>query len=124
MSVITFEEKYKDNHLLLKTFKFAIDILNYCVELDKIKAYIISNQLARCGTSVGANSKESQNCESRADFIHKLKIAMKEGDESEYWLYICKAKKNYPSCDHLITDLEEIMKLLGKIISTTRKNMA
>jgi four helix bundle protein len=122
MQIIPFEEKYKDNTLLLKTFKFALDIIDYCDELNKIKAFKISDQLIRCGTSVGANAKESQNCESRADFIHKLKISFKESDESEYWLYICHSKKHYPPCEHLIRDIQEIMKLLGRIVSTAKNN--
>ncbi|WP_309608581.1 four helix bundle protein [Flavobacterium sp.] len=54
----------------------------------------MSNQLLKSGTSIGANSKEAQNAESKADFIHKLKIAIKEGDETEYWLFLCDAHKS------------------------------
>ncbi|WP_342662947.1 four helix bundle protein [Flavobacterium soli] len=71
---------------------------------------------------MGANSKEAQNAESKADFIHKLKIAIKEADEAEYWLFLCEAHKSYPDCKELLNDLEEILKRLNKIIATTKGN--
>jgi four helix bundle protein len=86
---MTFNEKYKDNALLIKTFNFALNIIDYTNELQDQKKYVIANQLLKSGTSIGANSKESQNAESKADFIHKLKIAIKEADETEYWLFLC-----------------------------------
>jgi four helix bundle protein len=81
---MTFNEKYKDNALLIKTFNFALNIIDYTNELQDQKKFVIANQLLKNGTSIGANSKESQNAESKADFIHKLKIAIKEADETEY----------------------------------------
>ena len=78
---MTFNEKYKDNALLIKTFNFALNIIDYTTELQEQKKFVIANQLLKSGTSIGANSKESQNAESKADFIHKLKIAIKEADE-------------------------------------------
>ena len=57
--------------------------------LEELKKYVISNQLLKSGTSVGANVREAQNCESKADFIHKFKIAAKDADETEYWLLLC-----------------------------------
>ena len=74
---MTFNEKYKDNALLIKTFNFALNIIDYTTELQDQKKFVIANQLLKSGTSIGANSKESQNAESKADFIHKLKIASK-----------------------------------------------
>ena len=73
---MTFNEKYKGNVLLVKTFDFALKIIDYTEALQEIKKFVIANQLLKSGTSIGANSKESQNAESKADFIHKLKIAI------------------------------------------------
>ena len=79
---------------------------------------MLAKQLMRSGTSIGANVKEAQNAESKADFIHKMKIAMKEADETEYWLFLCNELKNYPNCESLLFELLEISKILNKIIST------
>lgn len=117
---MTFNDKYKDNALLIKTFNFALKIIDYTGELEGQKKYVIANQLLRSGTSIGANSKESQNAESKADFVHKLKIAIKEADETEYWLFLCDAQKRFPNCKDLLNELSEILKILNKIISTTK----
>jgi four helix bundle protein len=117
---MTFNEKYKDNALLIKTFNFALNIIDYTNELQDQKKFVIANQLLKRGTSIGANSKESQNAESKADFIHKLKIAIKEADETEYWLFLCDAHSKYPDCKHLLNDLSEILKILNKIIATSK----
>lgn len=76
--------KYKDNLILKLTFEYAVKIIKFSEELDDLKKYTISKQILRAGTSIGANVKEAQNAESKADFIHKLKIAFKEADELEY----------------------------------------
>ena len=62
----------------------------------------MANQLFRSGTSIGANVKEAQNAESKADFIHKMKISIKEVEETEYWLLLCKHSKEYPDTDMLL----------------------
>jgi four helix bundle protein len=58
----------------------------------------LSRQLLKSGTSIGANAMEAQNAESKADFIHKMKIAAKEAEESQYWLWLCDYSPNYPDC--------------------------
>jgi len=73
-------------------------VKNYCELLDGQKKYIISRQLLKSGTSIGANAMEAQNAESKADFIHKMKIAAKEGEESQYWLWLCEYANSYPDC--------------------------
>ena len=76
----------------------------------------------RSGTSIGANIRESQNSESKADFIHKLKIAAKEAEETDYWLVLCQKTELIPA-DHVLFDqLIQIKKLLNAIISTCYKN--
>ncbi|MFN9864823.1 MAG: four helix bundle protein, partial [Bacteroidota bacterium] len=66
------------------------------------------------------NVRESQNAESKADFIHKMKVAAKEADETEYWLLIASQSENYPNCDDLLTKILSIKKVLSKIIGTSK----
>ena len=111
------------NDLLDLTFEFALEIIEYTEKLHSSKKFVISNQLLKSGTSIGANARESQSAESKTDFIHKLKIASKECEETEYWLELCKHSKNYPDPGGLIEKNHRIIKLLSKIISTTRKRL-
>jgi four helix bundle protein len=90
--------------------------------LEENRKYVIARQLLKSGTSIGANIREAQNAESKADFIHKLKIAAKEAEETEYWLLLCKHSKNYPFNDELESKLLSIKKLLNKIIGTLKKS--
>ena len=69
-----------------KSFLFAQLIIRFCLNLKDQKHYELSSQLIRSGTSVGANIREAQRAESKKDFKHKLKIALKEADETKYWL--------------------------------------
>lgn len=89
--------KYKNNAVLNLSFNFSLQLIKYTEELENLKRYNLANQLFRSGTSIGANVNESQSCESKADFIHKLKIAAKEAEETEYWLLLCSYSENYPS---------------------------
>ena len=68
----------KDNVIIKLTFQFSLDIIKYCESLQEDKKFIIANQLLKSGTSIGANIREAQNSESKADFIHKFKIAAKK----------------------------------------------
>jgi four helix bundle protein len=110
----------KDNVILNKTIAFSLAIIEYAEQLEEQKKYVISRQLLRSGTSIGANVHEAQNAESKSDFIHKFKIAAKEVEETKYWLVLCQSSKNYPDCKHLISMLEEIEKIITKIISTSK----
>jgi len=111
----------KKNVILEKSFAFALQIIEFTEEMELQKKYVLSRQLLRSGTSIGANIREAQSCESRADFIHKLKIAAKEADETEYWMLLCKYSKSYPWNESLVPLLEEIQKLLTSIISSAKK---
>ncbi|RMB63472.1 four helix bundle protein [Dokdonia sinensis] len=117
----TFSEKYKNNVILEKTFKFSIGIVLYAEQLEEKRKYVLSRQILKAGTSIGANAKEAQNAESTADFIHKMKIALKEADETEYWLFLCEAISHYPDCKHLLEELKGILKILNKIISSSKR---
>lgn len=79
----------KRNEILELSFDFALQLIDYCELLEEKRKYVIARQLLKSGTSVGANIREAQNAESNQDFIHKLKIAAKEADETEYWLLLC-----------------------------------
>ncbi len=112
----------RQNELLDVTFQLALKIIEYSELLEEHKKYVIAKQILRSGTSVGANCRESQGAESRADFIHKLKIANKEATETAYWLELCKFSKNYPNPNlEINTLLTSSLKLLGKILSSTKK---
>ena len=110
----------KDNLIVNLSFEFALNIIEYAELLEEHRKYIIGRQLLRSGTSIGANIREAQNAESKADFIHKMKIAAKEADETEYWLLLCKMSKNYPTDELLTEKLTTIMRILSKIISTSK----
>ena len=114
--------KYQENPILRQTFEFSIEIIKFSELLDSNRKFVISKQLIRSGTSIGANIKEAQNAESKADFIHKVKIALKEADETEYWLFLCQNIENYPNPDGLLEKLNDILKMLNKIVSTAKSN--
>jgi four helix bundle protein len=120
--MITFREKYHNNLILLKTFDFAKKVVQYTEKLEDQKRFVIANQLLKSGTSIGANIKEAQSAESRADFIHKVKIAMKEADETEFWLFLCNELENYPNSDELLNEIFYILKITNKIIATSKNN--
>jgi four helix bundle protein len=113
----------KNNLIVDLTFQFSLDIIDFCESLQIQKKFNLSNQLFRSGTSVGANVKEAQNGESKADFIHKLKIAAKEADETEYWLLLCQKSKNYPDPNDLLNKIKSIIKVLSKIISSSKSGI-
>ncbi|MCB0728788.1 MAG: four helix bundle protein [Ignavibacteriae bacterium] len=109
-----------------KSYKFALRIikLNKYLIVDS-KEFILSKQLLRCGTSIGANVKEASQAESKTDFIHKLNIALKETSETEYWINLLFdsniiEKRAY---DSLLKDCTEILKLLTSIVKTSRANL-
>ena len=115
------KEEIEANPILKMTFDFSLSVIDYCDVLDGMKKYTISRQLLKSGTSIGANSMEVQNAESKADFIHKIKIAAKEADETQYWLLLCSLSNIYPECDSLLLKLESIQKVLNKILGTAKK---
>lgn len=110
----------RENIIVNKTFQFALDIIEFTESLNELRKYSLSNQLFRSGTSIGANVSEAQHAESEADFIHKIKIAAKESEETEFWLKLCKHSSHYPTNEKLLSDNKEIQKILTKIIYTTK----
>lgn len=112
----------KDNIILNLTIDFSIEVISFVEKLEEKRKYVVANQLLKSGTSIGANVHEAQNAESKSDFIHKLKIAHKEADETMYWLTICEKADSYPTSD-LKEKLQIIIKLLSKIIASTKINL-
>ncbi len=118
--------KTKDSIIRQKTFDFAIRIVNlYKYIISEKKEYILSKQLLRSGTSIGANVNEALYGQSKKDFISKLHISLKEASETEYWLELLNAtgyleEKEYKS---MVNDNIEILKILTSIIKTSKENL-
>jgi four helix bundle protein len=110
----------QENVILKKTIEFSLSVIRYVELLESGRKFVIASQLMKSGISIGANVHEAQNAESKADFIHKFKIAAKEVEETKYWLVLCKESTNYPDCVHLEQMLGEIDKIITKIISTSK----
>ncbi|MFT5913728.1 MAG: four helix bundle protein [Flammeovirgaceae bacterium] len=105
------------------TFDFSIAIMEFTGLLEEKRKYVLANQLLKYGTSIGANVNEAQSAESLKDFIHKLKIADKEGKETKYWLLLCKHAKNYPFDEKSLEQLISIQKVLNRILSSSIKKL-
>ncbi|MCV9928780.1 four helix bundle protein [Flavobacterium sp. LS1R49] len=107
-----------------KSFSFAIRIVNLYKILNGRGEYVMSKQILRSGTSVGANIREAKNAESKADFIHKMGISQKEADETLYWLELLQAT-DYISNEEFLSmnnDGVEVLKLIKSIIITSKNN--
>ena len=115
----------KENIIKSKSFTFAVKTVRiYQFLREQRKEFILSKQLLRSGTSVGAMIRESEHAESRKDFIHKLAIAQKEINETIYWIDLLK-ETNYLSEEQYIsinTDAIELIKIITRIIKTTKDN--
>ena len=116
----------KDNIILKKSFDYALKVIELSRQLNREKEFILSKQLLRSGTSVGANAREANNAPTKKDFIYKLSISQKECDESLYWLELLY-KSKYIEKDRY-NDLrnlaEEQLKILKSIIITSRNNLS
>ena len=112
----------KKNVVKEKSFMFACEVVSLHKMLIERKEFVLSRQLLRSGTSIGANIRESEQAESKADFIHKLAIALKEANETEYWLELLYAT-NYLSeleFQSIQPKSSELLRLLTRIINTTK----
>ena len=113
----------KDNVVKDKSLEFAVRIVNlYKFLVNEQKEFVMSKQILRSGTSIGANIREAEQAQSRADFINKLNIALKEANETEYWLELL-IRKEYitrEKYESINNDSTEINKLLISIIKTTK----
>lgn len=112
----------RENIVVFKSVSFAIDIIAFCETLEGMKRFVIANQLLKSGTGIGANIHEAQNAESRADFIHKVKIAAKEIEETKYWLLLCEKAPTYPFDESLKVKITELGLIVYKILSSSKNN--
>ena len=116
----------KENIIKNKSFDFAIRVVKLYQYLQtEKKEYVLSKQLLRSGTSVGAMVREAEHSESKADFIHKLTIAQKEINETLYWLELLNATEylSIKQFESINSDAIEIIKLITSIIKTTKSNI-
>ncbi len=112
----------KENLIANKTFDFALTIIDLFIQLKKENEFIISKQLLKSGTSIGANIEEAIAAQSKKDFISKLSIASKEARETKYWLKLLqKSKLTQISVDTYLTEIEHIINILTKIIKTSQE---
>lgn len=112
----------KENIIVKLTLELSLEIIKFSEQIRALHKYEMASQIFRSGTSIGANIREAQNAESKADFIHKFKISAKEADELEYWLLLCEQSEFYPSPNkQLKEDLKAIIKIISKIISTSKR---
>jgi four helix bundle protein len=103
-----------ENQIVIKTFFFAVKASRYCRVLRHNKDFPLANQLFKSSTSIGANVREAPNAESKADFIHKFKIAIKEVEETEYWLALSSELYDHTELTALKEQLTEIQKIIIK----------
>jgi len=115
----------KENVIKSKSFDFAINIVYLYKELVKSNEYVLSKQLLRSGTSIGANIREAEFAQSKKDFINKLSVALKEANETDYWIELLH-KTEFLNQDQFIlikSNLQEIIKLLVSIVKTSKNNV-
>ncbi|CAN5574555.1 four helix bundle protein [soil metagenome] len=115
----------KESILKDKSYKFALRIVKLNRYLnEKKKEFVLSKQILRAGTSIGANVVEGNRAESTPDFIHKLSISLKEAFETEYWLNLLKDSEYISEVQavSLINDCNELQKMLISSIKTAKKN--
>lgn len=112
----------KDNIIRRKSYDFSVAVVLFCLSLQKQREFILSKQLMRSGTSIGANIEEATQAQSRRDFISKLSISLKEAQETKYWLrLLCDT---HISTSEEVTGLQntvqEIIHILTAILKTTK----
>jgi four helix bundle protein len=112
-----------DSILISKSKEFALEIITVCNTVKKEeKESVLTNQLLRSGTSIGANIREAFYAHGKADFIAKLQIALKECSESEYWLELL-IESGFYNDNKILNDCIEIKKMLVSSINTAKKNI-
>jgi four helix bundle protein len=109
-----------------RTFQFSLLIIEVYKYLNTNKEYVLSKQLLRSGTSIGANVEEAQAGQSKADFISKMSIASKEARESKYWIKLLSQSSyldNFNKKDALIIEIDNIVNIITKIIKTSKESI-
>ena len=109
-----------------KSYSFAIRIVRlYKFQIEKKKEYVLSKQILRSGTAIGALVRESEHAQSKADFLNKMNVALKEANETEYWLMLLRdtdyiTAKQFES---IHPDCSEVLKLLASIVKSTKESL-
>ncbi len=112
----------KENLIANKTFDFALTMIELFIQLKKENEFIISKQIIRSGTSIGANVEEAIAAQSKKDFISKLSIASKEARETKYWLRLLnKSELTQIKVDSYLIEIEHIINIITKIIKTSKE---
>lgn len=114
----------KENIVKEKSYDFSLRIIKlYRYLIDKEKEFVLSKQILKCGTSIGANIEEAIGGQSKKDFISKICIAYKEARECHYWIRLLRDSSfiDNTSATSLLNDCDELVKLTGKIISSSKK---
>ncbi len=117
----------KENIIIKKSYDFALRIIKLSTYLrTEKKEFILSRQILKSGTSIGANIEEAEGAQSRADFVSKLHISLKEAKETKYWLRLLRDSKIVPEnlIASLINDCSEMVSILNSILITTKRNSA
>ena len=117
------KKTYEKNIVAEKSVAFALRIVKaYKYLCEQHKEYVLSKQMLRSGTAIGALIREAEHAESKADFIHKLSIALKEANETDYWLLILKESGylNDMEYNSIVNECQEILRLLVSIIKTSK----
>ena len=114
----------KDNVIAEKSFEFALKIIQLYKKLQLENEFVISKQVLRSGTSIGANIQEASAAFSKKDFIHKMSIASKEARETKYWLrLINKSNLTNINVDEQLKEVEQLINILTKIVKTAQQNL-
>ncbi|WP_343608496.1 four helix bundle protein [Chryseobacterium oranimense] len=114
----------EDNLIQIKTFDFALRIIKFYTQCKSQSEFILSKQILRCGTSIGANVEEAIAAQSKKDFVSKLSIANKEARETKYWLRLYQSSNLVQiEIDSYLKEIESIINILTKIIKTSSENL-
>ncbi|XWN37217.1 MAG: four helix bundle protein [Balneola sp.] len=113
----------KDNLIQQKSFDFSLMIIQLYISLKKEKEYVLSKQLLRSGTSIGANIEEAIAAQSRKDFIHKMSISSKEARETAYWLKLLQ-KSDLTNLDVslYLSEIDQIIRIITSIVKSSIQN--
>jgi len=115
----------RKNFIVVKSFDFSVRIVRFCFEMQhQYKEYIITKQLLKSGTSVGANIEEVQGAISKKEFIAKMQISLKEARESVYWIRLIIKSEVFKSekLSQLLVESKELVYILTKILKTSKLN--
>ncbi len=116
----------KENLIQQKTYDFALKIINTSKQMQMNKEFVLSRQLLKSGTSIGANVEEAIGGQSRKDFLSKISIAYKEARETKFWLRLLRDSNSIDSAhsDELLYQVEEILRIIGSIQRTTKSKLS